>query len=252
MGPKHLRRPPQPLAAWRALAVLLLAAGLSAQHCVAAEELISTAHYASGEQVPYILNSSGAPPKYLVILFPGGSGVVDPRMENGRLVYGFAGNFLLRARPFIVDDEFATVTTNSTQSEERIQAVLDDLKRRFPEARIYLIGTSNGTGPTMALAAYLSDKIAGEIHTSSLMGIYGFDARKYRNRQLVVHHKDDACRATPFSAAKASHERFGNDFIAMEGGISVGDSCEAFAHHGYNGIERETAAAIKNWIRQGG
>jgi hypothetical protein len=43
-------------------------------------------------------------------------------MDNGRLVYGFKGNFLLRARPFIVDDEFATVTTNSTHSEERIQA----------------------------------------------------------------------------------------------------------------------------------
>ena len=182
----------------------------------------------------------------------GGSGVVDPHLENGKLSYGFRGNFLLRARPFIVDGEFATVTTNTTQSEERIQAVLDDLKRRFPDARIYLMGTSNGTGATMALAAYLSDKIAGEIHTSSLREIYGFDARKYRNRQLVVHHKDDSCRATPFGAARAAHERFGNDFIVMEGGITVGDSCEAFAHHGYNGIERETAEAIKNWIRQGG
>jgi hypothetical protein len=144
------------------------------------------------------------------------------------------------------------VTTNSTQSEERIQAVLDDLGRRFPEARIYLVGTSNGTWSTMALAGYLSDKIAGEIHTSSLNGIYDFDARRYKNRQLVVHHKDDACRVTPFSAAKASHDRFGNDFIVMQGGISVGDPCEAFAHHGYNGIERETVEAIKKWIRQGG
>jgi hypothetical protein len=38
----------------------------------------------------------------------------------------------------------------------------------------------------------------------------------------------------------------------MEGGISVGDPCEAFAHHGYNGIEKETVYAIKNWIKQGG
>ena len=226
--------------------------GLSARCCLAAEELISTAHYPNGELVPYILDSGGPSPKYLVILFPGGSGVVDPRMENGKLVYGFRGNFLLRARPFIVDGEFATVTTNSTQSEERIQAVLDDLKRRFPGARIYLMGTSNGTGPTMALARYLSDKIAGEIHTSSLNGIYDFDARKYKNRHLILYHKNDSCRATPFSAAKASHERFGNDFIAMEGGITVGDNCEAFAHHGYNGIERETVEAIKQWISRGG
>ena len=226
--------------------------GLSARPCLAAEELVSTAHYANGEAVPYILDSAGPQPKYLLILFPGGSGIVDPHLVNGALVYGFKGNFLLRARPFFVDDEFATVTTNSSQSEERIQAVLDDLERRFPQARIYLVGTSNGTWSTMALAGYLSDRIAGVIHTSSLAKIGGFDAKKYENRQLIVHHKDDACRATPFSAAQASHDRYGSEFIVMEGGISTGDPCEAFAHHGYNGIERETAEAIKKWVRQGG
>jgi len=233
---------------WKFLPLLL---AFVAQSCLAGEELITTAHYASGEQVPYILNAAGSTPKYVVILFPGGSGVVDPHMENGMLAYGFRGNFLVRSRPLIVDDEFATVTTNTTQSQERIQALLDDIGSRWPDARIYLMGTSNGTGATMALAGYLSGKIAGVIHTSSLSGIYDFDARKYDNRQLVVHHRDDHCRATPFSAAKASHERFGNDFIVMEGGISVGDSCEAFAHHGYNGIERETVDAIKKWIKQG-
>jgi hypothetical protein len=188
----------------------------------------------------------------VIILFPGGSGRVEPRMQDGTLAYGFKGNFLLRARPFIVDDEFATVTTNTTRSPERIQAVLDDLKRRFPAARIYLMGTSNGSAATMALAGYLSERIAGEIHTSSHSEIYSFDARKYKNRHLIVHHKRDTCRSTPFFAAEAAHERYGTDFIAMDGGISVGDACEAFAYHGYNGIERETAAAIKKWIRQGG
>jgi hypothetical protein len=226
--------------------------GLSAQRCLAAEELVSTAHYANGEAVPYILNSAGPSPKYLLILFPGGSGIVDPHVVNGTLVYGLKGNFLLRSRPLMVDDDFATVTTNSSQSEERIQAVLDDLRRRFPQARVYLVGTSNGTWSTMVLAGYLSDRIAGEIHTSSLSKISGFDAKKYNNRQLIVHHKDDSCRVTPFSSAQASHDRYGSEFIVMEGGISTGDPCEAFAHHGYNGIERETVEAIKQWVRQGG
>jgi len=38
----------------------------------------------------------------------------------------------------------------------------------------------------------------------------------------------------------------------MQGGISVGEYCEAFSHHGYNGIERETMEKIKDWIRKGG
>ena len=42
------------------------------------------------------------------------------------------------------------------------------------------------------------------------------------------------------------------ELIAMEGGISVGDPCEARAYHGFNCIERETIDAIKQWIRKGG
>lgn len=230
--------------------VFLLA--FCAQVAFAGEELITTAKQADGERVPYILNANNATPRYVVILFPGGSGQVNPRMVEGELVYGFKGNFLLRSRPFIVDDEFATVTTNSSDNEERIQAVLDDIKRRFPAAKIYLMGTSNGTASTMKLAGYLSERIAGVIHTSSRSEIYNFDSRRYKNRQLIVHHKRDSCRGTPYFAAEDAHRRFGTDFIAMEGGISVGNPCEAFAYHGYNGIERETVDAIKKWVRQGG
>ena len=225
---------------------------LCARLANAGEELVDTAKQADGEQVPYILNSTGAMPRYVVILFPGGSGFVNPRMEEGRLAYGFQGNFLLRSRPYIVDGEFATVTTNSSDSEERIQALLDDIRRRFPRASVYLMGTSNGTASTMKLAGYLSGRIAGVIHTSSRSEIQGFDSRRYRNRQLIVHHKRDGCRGTPFFAAESAHRRFGTDFVAKEGGISVGNPCEAFAYHGYNGIERETIDAIKKWIRQGG
>lgn len=234
----------------RTLRFLGLGLAFSASACLAGEDLITTAQDGSGATIPYILNYENLSPTFVLILFPGGTGVVNPRLENGKLAYAFKGNFLIRSRKFFVDHEFATVTTNSSQLEERIQAVIDDLKRRFPAAKIYLLGTSNGTYDTMSLAGYLSDKIAGVIHTSSLGRIAGFDARKYKNRQLVVHHRQDSCRATPFNAAESSHDDYGNDFIAMDGGISVGDSCEAFSHHGYNGIESETVDAIKKWIKQ--
>jgi hypothetical protein len=235
-----------------AFRLLLLAIGLSAGLCFAREELVTTAPYGNGDTVAYVLNSENPSPKYVLILFPGGTGSVAPHMQDGKLVYMAKGNFLLRARKFIVDNEFATVATDSTQLAERVQALIDDLKARFPATRIYLVGTSRGTYDTMALAPYLSDRIAGEIHTSSMRDIATFDARKYRNRQLLVHHKEDQCRVTPLYAAQMSHDRYGTELILMDGGISVGDPCEAFAHHGYNGIEKETAEAIKKWVRQGG
>jgi hypothetical protein len=217
------------------------------------EELVTSARMASGEPVPYVLDSRNASPRYVVILFPGGTGEVDPRIVNGKLVYRAKRNFLLRARPFLVDDEFAAVASNASSRPERIQALLDDLRKRFPEARIYLMGTSRGTLDTLTLAGYLSDKIAGEIHTSSFaVAVASFDPHKYRNRQLLVHHVDDDCRATPFAAAERSHERFGTTLIAMRGGKAEGDPCQPFGHHGYNGVEQETIDAIKQWIRQGG
>lgn len=216
----------------------------------ATESLVVAESRAGAEPVPYVLNAQSPSPKYVLILFPGGHGVVNPQMQDGRLLYGMKGNFLLRARTFFVDEEFATVSTNATQIEERIQTLIDDLHQRFPGARIYLVGTSRGTFDTMTLADYLATRIEGEIHTSSLARIASFDARRYANRHLVVHHRLDGCFATPFGSAESSHKRFGNDFIAMEGGVSVGDPCEARAYHGYNGIEGETVAAIKRWIKQ--
>jgi hypothetical protein len=38
------------------------------------------------------------------------------------------------------------------------------------------------------------------------------------------------------------------DLIAMQGGENQGDPCEAFAYHGYNGLERDVVARIAAWI----
>lgn len=235
------------------LRATLFAACLACASAACADtELVMTAKLPNGDPVPYMLDSAGPGPKYLLVLFPGGSGDMNLRMEDGRIKFGLYGNFLIRSRPLFIDNDFATASTNATGNEERVQALLDDFKRRFPDAKVYFIGTSNGTGPTMRLAEFLQDKVAGEIHTSSRSQVYSFDGKAYRNRHLVVHHVNDWCRVTPYGSAKRSHEKFGTELITMEGGISTGNECEAYAHHGYNGIEKETVDAIKAWIRKGG
>lgn len=174
----------------KALAVWI-AIAFSGQLCFAGEDLITTAPKGNGDIVSYLLNTQNPSPAYVLILFPGSTGVVNPRMEDGKLAYDSKDNSLIRARTLMIDDQFATVATNATQETDRIQTLLDDLHRRFPTAKIYLVGTSRGTFDTMALAGNLSDKIAGEIHTSSMSGIASFDAKKYENRHLVVHHRYD-------------------------------------------------------------
>ena len=202
-----------------------------------------------------MLDSNGPAPKYLLVLFPGGSGDMNLRMEGDSIKFDLIHNFLIRARPLFVDSEFATVSTNATSNQKRVAALLDDINRRFkrrsPIAQVYFIGTSNGTGPTMRLAEFLQDKVAGEIHTSSLSQIDSFDGKAYRNRHLAVHHINDWCPVTPYSAAKRSNEKFGTELLTMEGGISKGNECAGYSHHGFNGIEQKTVDAIKEWIRKG-
>lgn len=234
------------------LAVCILLSMWQMPLCMAAEELATAASPGGETEVAYVLNYRNLMPKYVLILFPGGYGIVDPHMQDGKLVYKARGNFLMRARKHFVDNEFVTVATNSTPLASRIQILIDHLNRRFPAAQIYLVGTSKGTYDTLELAEYLSDKIAGEIHTSSMQRISFLNAKKYRNRHLIVHHRDDACHVTPFSSARAGHDKYGTELLVMEGGVSVGDDCEAYSHHGYNGIEKETAEAIKQWVRQPG
>jgi len=112
------------------------------------------------------------------------------------------------------------------------------------------MGTSRGTNATIELAQFLSDKIDGEIHTSSLSNIAFFDSSKFKNRHLLVHHRHNDGKATPFTAAEEANKRFGTELIVMDGGVSEGNSCEAFSFHGYNEIESETVNAIKQWIKR--
>jgi hypothetical protein len=69
---------------------------------------------------------------------------------------------------------------------------------------------------------------------------------------LVVHHEQDGCRFCLFRDMPALMHKPGavpmKALIAVNGGVSRGAPCEAFAYHGYNGIESAVVARIAEWI----
>ena len=217
----------------------------------AADELVTSARTADGETVPYILTTKPGTPAYAVILMPGGRGVVNPRMMDGKLVFTGFGNFLIRSRELFADGRFVAVSTDATTSPDRILAIVRDLEARYGKLAVYVVGTSRSTEATMALARTLDGKVAGFIHSSSVNGIAGFDPRGLKSRNLIVLHVRDACRVTSPSSGVASHRKYGTDLIEMDGGKSTGEDCEAYAYHGYNGIEAATVDRIKAWIAAG-
>jgi hypothetical protein len=231
-------------------AAALLAMLVAALPAHAADEL-ATARAADGTTVPYILTSQAGQPRYAVILMPGGKGILNPRMEGGRLVFDLAGNFLIRSRSLFADGTFVAASTDATSVPARILAIAQDLQRRYGPVQVYVIGTSRSTEATLALAGPLDGQVAGFVHTSSMSAIANLDPRRYKSRHLIVYHRNDACRVTQPSASMATSKSFGTETIEMTGGTSTGDDCQARAFHGYNGIERETVDRIKAWIVRG-
>jgi hypothetical protein len=230
----------------------LLLFGLGCAPAVAADELVAV-QASDGVQFKYVL-TTGNPEaiRYAVILMPGGRGILNPRLDGGRIVTAASGNFLIRSRALFADGRFVAASTDATTTPARIKAIVADLEKRYGKLEVYVVGTSRSTEATLKLARSMDGEVAGFVHTSSVNGISSFDPRKLKSRNLIVIHDKDVCRVTQPSNGMSSHEKYGTDLIVMTGGTSTGDECEAYAHHGYNGIERETVDKIKAWIAKAG
>jgi hypothetical protein len=229
---------------------ILLSIGCLAGNTWAADEL-ATVRSNDGGSVAYILTTGGGKPTYAVILMPGGNGILAPQMNNGRLTMRAGGNFLIRSRAVFATGPFVAASTDATTSPERILAIAGDLQKRFGPLKVYVVGTSRSTESTMALSAPLDGKVAGFVHSSSMSAIGSFDTRSFKSRHLIVLHRGDVCRVTLPTAGEAAHRKFGTELIEMDGGKATGPDCEAFSHHGYNGIEAQTVEKIKAWIVAG-
>jgi hypothetical protein len=69
-----------------------------------------------------------------------------------------------------------------------------------------------------------------------------------------VHHVDDGCRHCAYSDISRLTDALVNaprrEVISVRGGMSQGDPCEAWSHHGFNGIESEVVEKIAAWMLQ--
>lgn len=234
----------------KAIFLVIVTMLLSAGWARAGDDLV-TVKTPDGTEVSYILTTN-APQKiaYGVIMMPGGSGQINPRMDGTRLVFGFSGNFLIRSRALFADRQFVVASTNATTTAARILAIAADLEKRYGKLQVYVVGTSASTNSTMELADKIDGQVAGFIHSSSFNRIASFDPRKFRSRHLIVIHDRDLCRFTLPANGQVASSKYGTELIVMTGGKSTGDECEAYSHHGFNGIERETVDRIKAWITQ--
>lgn len=214
---------------------------------------VDTARYSDGDEIPYVFVSSNIlPPKYVLIVMPGGHGTIGlKKNSDGTPFFSGKGNFLVRTRGMFADKDMAVVVIDRGRSLDRMRGVIADLKTKFPSAKIYIAGTSMSTTETIYMSENMDGEVAGFIHTSSVAAIGGLDTRNRKSRNLIVTHKNDGCtRITPTSSSIENSQRYGTPLLVMEGGIDEGDPCQASGHHGYRGIEQEVVDKIKVWMKQ--
>jgi hypothetical protein len=227
-----------------------------------------------GVDEPVLLSmaSKDQKPKRVVMLFPGGDGIMKIQQKGRGTWFQLWGNYLIRTRAQFVDAEDIAVSVDmpsdqyccandrfrlDEQHAADVGRIIDALAARFPGAEFYLVGTSRGTVSAAVIAARLGRRVAGVVLTSTVTrdsragpGLSRFDFGTLKVPVLVVHHKFDGCQVTPYSTAAgiAGERRFALVTVAGSAGAR-GDACEAFSHHGYAGREREVATAIMQWVK---
>jgi len=213
-------------------------------------------------------------PQAAVILFAGGHGGLQV-FANGSMKWG-EGNFLVRTRQLFADAGL-TVAVIDAPSDRQSPPFLSGFRQR-PEhvadvkavigwlrenakVPVWLVGTSRGTQS----AAYVTTELAGPdgpdglVLTSTILTDYkgnrpvpAMPLGKIRVPVLVVHHEQDGCEHCSFSEVPVLMARLENaartQLQSFKGGENRGDPCEAFAYHGFNGLEREVVRQTAAWI----
>jgi len=255
------------------LAVLLLAVALPVSAARAADEEVRTIPARPGVTESFLLMRPAGAPVASVIIFAGGDGNLAMTADGiGQL----QGNFLVRTRMRWVREgflvavldqpsdrknglwNFRTTAEHATDVKQAIAAM-----REIARAPVWLVGTSMGSLSAANAAARLTEGGPdGIVLTSSVTETSKMSHEAVRHAglsdirvpTLVVHHKDDGCRSSPYSGAedimKALKRAPVKELMVFEGGSpAISAPCEAKAAHGYLGIEAKVVSAIGAWIR---
>lgn len=243
----------------------LLAATLAlAAPAFGAEEVITLNTRANVTQSYLLAYNREEAYQAVAILFPGGAGYIA--LKPGQDVR--STNFLVRARELFVAGGIAAAVVDGPSDANRmsdafrmsgehaadIGFVIKDLRTRFPQAKIFLVGTSRGTVSAAYTGLALGTAVDGVVLTSTVFnasrsggGVSAVDFSNFKVPLLLVHHREDGCNVCPYAGAERLAGRFA--LISVSGGLPPQSGpCDPLSAHGYFGKEAETVAAITQWI----
>lgn len=234
-----------------------------------AQEMVTIHTRGEVTQSFFVTNMGGRKAEAVALVYPGGWGTLNLRIENGKPKF-MGGNFLIRTRagfirngvwPVLIDvpsDQATGVPDFYRRSDKQVadtRAVIAEMRKRAPGLPIFILTTSRSTLSGAHLGRSLGpDEVAGVMLSSSMIApgpsweaLATFDFKSVKVPLLFVQHRADACQATPYpNLARAAA---GFPLISVSGGKPAESGpCDAFAAHGYFGVEAQTVDAIAAWM----
>ena len=267
------------LADWLAIVGLCLAwPGLAG----ASDATLVSLETPRGVTQPFILIRPDKAISAAVILFAGGNGALG--LTSATTMSWGAGNFLVRTREHfaaegllvaVVDapsdyrDGMTATFRMSRDHASDIRAVVAHLKA-IAKVPVWLVGTSMGT-LSAAGAAVHAGGADGLVLTSTITrskpgwsiarthpdGVASMALGTIRLPVLVMSHAKDGCDITSASDTSKLKARLTNakptKVVLLDGGRQPkSDPCEAFAQHGYFGIEDKAVSEIVAFVKSSG
>jgi pimeloyl-ACP methyl ester carboxylesterase len=212
-------------------------------------------------------------PKAAVVLMAGGHGGLQIS-PNGTMKWGNP-NFLVRTRQLWADQGLVVAVIDAPSDHQSlpflqyfrqkpehaadVKAVIAWL-RESAKVPVWLVGTSRGTQSAAYVATELdgADGPDGIVLSSTILidergrSVPAMPLHKIKVPVLVVHHQQDGCRSCAFADTPSLMRKLErtprHQLLAFTGGESNDDPCEAFAHHGFYGIEADVVQQTVAWM----
>lgn len=216
-------------------------------------------------------------PQAAVLLFAGGHGGLQITPAGG-LTWG-AGNFLIRSRQLFASHALMVVVVDAPSDRQQpphlsgfrqtsehvadVKAIIAWVRQQT-NVPVWLVGTSRGTQSVAFVATELARADGGPdgiVLTATILTdrpgsrpVPAMPLRKVGMPTLVVHHRQDGCDHCKYSDLPKLIDGLTRaprkELLTFDGGTSRGDPCEAWAYHGFNGIEADVVGKIASWITQ--
>jgi len=219
-------------------AAMIMAAMLSGSVAASADETVTI----GGSRAVLI---RAAVVRASVILLPGGDGAI--RAGDHGDIHGLTRNQLVRTRGAYAARGLAVLVADYGTDLTAAVAYMAAIKRP-----VTVVATSRGTqraaegiargarpDALVLTSGFLSPESGSSSNVMSILG-----SPSALPRTLVIHHQADACKFTQPAGVEPFIRWAGGRARArwLSGGAEQGDPCEAYGHHGFNGLDGQVVS----------